>query len=92
MGVEGLLSFSNRLFSDNEVVLGALSASYKCSQMVFKTSIQLTTSVSIGAGFSERQLHMLPEGKHNLASIEYTNFKWYWQGYTATVVAGASFN
>ncbi len=52
MGAEDLLNFTNCLFSDNEVVLGALSASFKCSQMVFKTSIQSTMSVSIGAGFS----------------------------------------
>ncbi len=37
MGVEGLSYFTNCLFSDIEVVLGTLSTSYKCSQMVIKT-------------------------------------------------------
>ncbi len=75
MGVEGLFHFSIYLFRDVEVMLGTLSARYKCSQMVFKTWMQLSTPVSIGAGFSERQLHMLSEGKHNLASIECASFK-----------------
>jgi hypothetical protein len=58
MGVEGLLNFTNCLFSDNDVVLGTLSVSYKCSQTVIQTSIQFATPASISAGFSERQLHM----------------------------------
>jgi hypothetical protein len=74
------------------VMLGTLSASYKCSQMVIKTSIQLAMPALINAGFSERQLHMLPEGKHNLASIGCASFKCCWQGFTATVVAVASFS
>jgi hypothetical protein len=78
MGVEGLSNVIDCLLSDIEVVLGNLSASFKCSQMVFKTSIQLAMPVSIGAGFSESQLHMLPEGKHNLASIGCASFKWCW--------------
>ncbi len=36
MGVERLYNFPNTLFGDIEVVLGTLSASYKCSQMVSK--------------------------------------------------------
>jgi hypothetical protein len=69
-----------------EVVLGTLIASYKCRLIVFTISMQLSTQVSFGAGFSERQLHMLSEGKHNIASIEYTSFKWCWSNYTTTVV------
>jgi hypothetical protein len=60
--------------------------------MVIQTSIQLATPASISAGFSEHQLHVKPEGKHSLASIGCASFKWCWQGFTATVVAGASFN
>ncbi len=37
MCVEDLLLIINYLFRDVEVVLGTISASYKCSQMVFKT-------------------------------------------------------
>ncbi len=36
MGVERLFNFTNCLFGDIEVVLGILSASHKCSQMVSK--------------------------------------------------------
>jgi hypothetical protein len=39
MGVEGFLNFTNCFFGDIDVVLGTMSASYKCSQMVIKTSI-----------------------------------------------------
>jgi hypothetical protein len=56
------------------------------------TSTLAWSTDKIRVGFSESQLHMLPEGKHNLASIGCASFKWYWQVYTATVVAGASFN
>ncbi len=46
-----------------EVVLGTLIASYKCRQIVFSTSMQLSTQVSFGAEFSERYLHKMSEGK-----------------------------
>ncbi len=75
MGIKSLLHFINYLFRDIEVMLGTLSASYKCSQMVFKTLMHLSTQVSFGAGFSERQLHMLSEGKHSLASTECASCK-----------------
>ncbi len=58
MGVGGLLKFTNCLYTDNDVVLGTLYASYKCSQTVIQTSIKFATPASISAGFSERQLHM----------------------------------
>ncbi len=53
MGVEGLLILTN-------VVLGTLSTSYKCNQKVNKTSIKWSE-------YSEGQLHMLQEGKDNIA-------------------------
>jgi hypothetical protein len=58
MGVEGLLYYTNCLFSNIKVVLGTLSASYNCNQMVLKTSIQVAMPASIGEEFSEHQLHI----------------------------------
>ncbi len=57
-GVSSLLILPNCLHSGTGEVQDTVSASYKCSQIVIKTSIQLGKPASIGAGFSERQLHM----------------------------------
>jgi hypothetical protein len=58
MGEGSLLIEPNCLYSGTGEVQDTVIVSYKCSLIVIKTPIQLGTPASIGAGFSERKLHM----------------------------------